>query len=89
MDAKGLSKEEKEACSNIFSGVGIVTTSHIQEWLKIIDRSNSSSDQKLAVKKDIISEFLSIITPKLLVDLKVITEEQAREKVKAGLETIF
>ncbi len=89
MKDKDLSNEEKIACSNIFNGVGTVTTSHIQEWLKIIDRSSCTSDQKLAVKKDIIREFLPIVTPKLLVDLEVITEEQAREKVKVGLETIF
>ncbi len=36
----------------------------------------------MQVKKDILKEFLPTITPKFLVDLGIITREEALEKVK-------
>ena len=92
-----LSTPEKAACNALWNGsqtfkqnsAGITETHHIRQYLGIINRSPKSRTEKLKVQRNVIREFFPTIQPRLLVELGILSENEAKEKIKDGLEEIF
>lgn len=95
-----LSKDEKEAINRIFWSAGAASRPlegiwawadyyDIRKLLQIIDDAPAETARKLEVKKELIREHMPMIAPKFLVELWVIDEGVAKDKIRTALKTRF
>jgi hypothetical protein len=60
--------------------------SDVSRVLSLVERSTISSNEKTRIKREIIRDFLPTITPAMLVSLWIMSESEAKKKVKTWLE---